>query len=53
MISHAWNAGGPTEDLPLLVTVIDECQTYLDIAQHKGDRALESFARRRPAPALA
>jgi hypothetical protein len=23
---NAWNAGGPTEDLPLLVTVIDECQ---------------------------
>jgi hypothetical protein len=35
---NAWNAGGPTEDLPLLVTVIDECQTYLDLAQHKGDR---------------
>ena len=25
---NAWNAGGPTEDLPLPVTVIDECQTY-------------------------
>jgi DNA segregation ATPase FtsK/SpoIIIE, S-DNA-T family len=43
---NAWNAGGPTEDLPLLVTVIDECQTYLDLAQHKGDRALEAKARR-------
>jgi S-DNA-T family DNA segregation ATPase FtsK/SpoIIIE len=43
---NAWNAGGPTEDLPLLVTVIDECQTYLDLAQHKGDRALEAMARR-------
>ena len=43
---NAWNAGGPTEDLPLLVTVIDECQTYLDLAQHKGDRALEGLARR-------
>ncbi len=43
---NAWNAGGPTEDLPLLVTVIDECQTYLDLAQHKGDRALENIARR-------
>jgi len=43
---NAWNAGGPTADLPLLVTVIDECQTYLDIAQHKGDRALENLARR-------
>jgi DNA segregation ATPase FtsK/SpoIIIE, S-DNA-T family len=43
---NAWNAGGPTEDLPLLVTVIDECQTYLDVAQHKGDRALEGLARR-------
>jgi DNA segregation ATPase FtsK/SpoIIIE, S-DNA-T family len=43
---NAWNAGGPTEDLPLLVTVIDECQTYLDLAQHRGDRALESLARR-------
>jgi len=43
---NAWNAGGPTEGLPLLVTVIDECQTYLDLAQHKGDRALEGLARR-------
>jgi DNA segregation ATPase FtsK/SpoIIIE, S-DNA-T family len=43
---NAWNAGGPTEDLPLLVTVIDECQTYLDLAQHKGDRVLEGLARR-------
>jgi len=43
---NAWNAGGPSEDLPLLVTVIDECQTYLDLAQHKGDRALEGLARR-------
>jgi S-DNA-T family DNA segregation ATPase FtsK/SpoIIIE len=43
---NAWNAGGPTEDLPLLVTVIDECQTYLDLAQYRGDRALEGLARR-------
>lgn len=43
---NARNASGPTDDLPLLVTVIDECQTYLDIAQHKGDRAMESLARR-------
>jgi len=43
---NAWNAGGPTEQLPLLITVIDECQTYLDLAQHKGDRALEGLARR-------
>jgi DNA segregation ATPase FtsK/SpoIIIE, S-DNA-T family len=43
---NAWNAGGPNIDLPLLVTVIDECQTYLDIAQHKGDRATEALARR-------
>jgi len=43
---NAWNAGGPTEDLPLLVTVIDEGQTYLDLAQHRGDRALEGLARR-------
>jgi DNA segregation ATPase FtsK/SpoIIIE, S-DNA-T family len=43
---NAWNAGGPTEELPLLVTVIDECQTYLDLAQHRGDRALEGLARR-------
>ncbi len=33
---NAWNAGGPTEDLPLLVTVIDECQTYLDLGQHEA-----------------
>jgi S-DNA-T family DNA segregation ATPase FtsK/SpoIIIE len=43
---NAWNAGGPTEQLPLLVTVIDECQTYLDLAQHKGDRTLEGLTRR-------
>jgi DNA segregation ATPase FtsK/SpoIIIE, S-DNA-T family len=43
---NAWNADGPTEALPLLVTVIDECQTYLDIAQHRGDRALEGLTRR-------
>jgi S-DNA-T family DNA segregation ATPase FtsK/SpoIIIE len=43
---NAWNAGGPTDDLPLLVTVLDECQTYLDLAQHRGDRALEGLARR-------
>jgi len=43
---NAWNATGPTEDLPLLVTVIDECQTYLDLAQHKGDRATENITRR-------
>ena len=24
---NAWNGRGPTEDLPLLVTVIHECQT--------------------------
>jgi len=42
---NAWNASGPTEQLPLLVTVIDECQTYLDLGQHKGDRALEGLAR--------
>ena len=43
---NAWNAAGPTPDLPLLVTVIDECQTYLDLAQHKGDRATENLTRR-------
>ncbi|MFY9891083.1 MAG: hypothetical protein WAK71_22405 [Streptosporangiaceae bacterium] len=43
---NAWNAGGPTDQLPLLVTVIDECQTYLDLVQHKGDRAVEGLARR-------
>jgi len=43
---NAWNAGGPTADLPLLVTVLDECQTYLDLAQRKGNRALEGMARR-------
>jgi hypothetical protein len=43
---NAWNADGPTEDLPLLITVLDECQTYLDLAQHKGDRATENLARR-------
>lgn len=28
--SSIWTTGGPSEDLPLLVCVVDECQTYLD-----------------------
>jgi hypothetical protein len=43
---NAWNAGGPTKDLPLPFTVIDERQTHLDLAQHKGDPAVEGLARR-------
>jgi S-DNA-T family DNA segregation ATPase FtsK/SpoIIIE len=43
---NAWNAGGPSEALPLLLTVIDECQAFLDLQQYKGDPKSEVMARR-------
>jgi DNA segregation ATPase FtsK/SpoIIIE, S-DNA-T family len=34
---NAWQAG-PSPDMPLRLVVLDECHTYLDVAQHKGTR---------------
>lgn len=37
--SSLWNTGGPSVDLPLLVVVVDECQSWLDAgAVPKGDK---------------
>lgn len=39
-----WETGGPSEDVPLLVLIIDECQTYLDAEQiMKSDKASAGF----------
>jgi S-DNA-T family DNA segregation ATPase FtsK/SpoIIIE len=42
---NAW-AAPITEALPLLLVVIDECQTYLDIGAARGNRQAEDRARR-------
>ncbi|MGO9079044.1 MAG: hypothetical protein ACLQDY_08360 [Streptosporangiaceae bacterium] len=42
---NLWHAG-PAADCPLLVTVLDECQTFLDLAAVKGDKAREPLVRR-------
>lgn len=42
---NAWHVG-PTVDWPLIVTVIDECQSYLDLTAVKGDKQLEPKVRR-------
>ena len=42
---NAWQAG-PSVDWPLLVLVIDECQTFLDAAAAKGDKDREPKVRR-------
>lgn len=44
-VKNAWHLG-PTADWPLAVTVIDECQTYLDLTAVKGDKQLEPKVRR-------
>lgn len=37
--SSLWNTGGPSVDMPLLVVVVDECQSWLDAgAVPKGDK---------------
>lgn len=39
-----WETGGPSKDVPLLVLIIDECQTYLDVTQvMKGDKEAAAF----------
>ena len=42
---NAWHVG-PTADWPLVVLILDECQTFLDITAVKGDRELEAKVRR-------
>ena len=38
--SNVWADGcGPTPDFPLVVTVIDECQAYLDPSESMGDKS--------------
>lgn len=38
--SSIWTTGGPTPDMPLVVVVVDECQSYLDATMiPKGDKA--------------
>lgn len=44
-VKNAWHVG-PTEAWPLAVTVLDECQSYLDLTAVKGDRQLEPKVRR-------
>lgn len=42
---NAWHRG-PTAEFPLVVTVIDECHTFLDFDAVKGDRVAEQQVRR-------
>jgi S-DNA-T family DNA segregation ATPase FtsK/SpoIIIE len=44
-VKNAWHVG-PTAEWPLLVTILDECQSYLDVSAVKGDRQLEPKVRR-------
>jgi DNA segregation ATPase FtsK/SpoIIIE-like protein len=45
--SSIWNTGGPSEDMPLLVCVVDECQTYLDAtAIPKSDKEAQEIRQR-------
>lgn len=51
--SSIWNTGGPSPDMPLMVCLVDECQTYLDkTGIPKGDKDKEA-ARARCEAALA
>ena len=42
---NAW-AAGPSEDFPLIIWVLDETQTWLDVAAMRGDPKREALARR-------
>jgi hypothetical protein len=42
---NAWSAG-PSEEFPLLIWLLDECQTFLDVASMRGDKAREALAQR-------
>lgn len=44
-VKNAWHVG-PTADWPLAVTILDECQSYLDLTAVKGDKTLEPKVRR-------
>ena len=44
-VKNAWHVG-PTEAWPLAVTILDECQSYLDLTAVKGDKVLEPKVRR-------
>ena len=44
-VKNAWHIG-PSEAWPLSVTVLDECQSYLDLTAVKGDKSLEPKVRR-------
>jgi S-DNA-T family DNA segregation ATPase FtsK/SpoIIIE len=41
---NGWHAG-PSERFPLIVTVLDECHTFMDIEAVKGDRQAEAHVR--------
>ena len=44
-VKNAWHVG-PSEAWPLAVTILDECQSYLDLSAVKGDKVLEPKVRR-------
>lgn len=44
-VKNAWHVG-PSEAWPLAVTILDECQAYLDLTAVKGDKAMEPKVRR-------
>lgn len=51
--SSFWGSGGPTEALPLVVVIVDECQTYLDKSMISKDWKEGQDARVRIEGALA
>lgn len=44
-VKNAWHVG-PSEAWPLAVTILDECQSALDLTAVKGDKQLEAKVRR-------
>jgi len=44
-VKNAWHVGA-TEAWSLAVTILDECQSYLDLTAVKGDKQLEAKVRR-------
>ena len=42
---NSWHVG-PTEEWPLVVVILDECQQYLDVLSYKGDKEREALSRR-------
>jgi DNA segregation ATPase FtsK/SpoIIIE, S-DNA-T family len=41
---NAWHRG-PTPEFPLIITVVDECHTFLDLDGRKNDRQAENHVR--------